>query len=110
MLLLHFRKDPTIPLNFAVFLLNNNDRKNAATQFSAFESRIKVLKGNANPANSDPEVRQCNLSTSICIIPADSTKHDLQSSLCPFYLHSMGVTQLSERNYIKIRYMCLCKF
>ena len=52
----NFRKDPTISLNYAVFLYNNNDKKMSTKQFSQFESKIRVLKGNQNPANSDPEV------------------------------------------------------
>ena len=53
---LHFRKDPVIPLNYAVFLYNQNDKNSAVKQFSQFEQKIRVLKGNQNPANSDPEV------------------------------------------------------
>ncbi|KAL4234073.1 Bardet-Biedl syndrome 4 protein [Mactra antiquata] len=51
-------KDPMICLNYAVFLYNNNERKAAQKQFNNFESRIKVLKGKANPANGDPEVQE----------------------------------------------------
>ena len=39
-----------------MFLYNNNDRKMAQKQFSKFESKVKGLKGNANPLNTDPEV------------------------------------------------------
>ena len=45
-----------ISLNYSVFLYNNNDRKMAQKQFSKFESKVKGLKGNANPLNTDPEV------------------------------------------------------
>ena len=39
-----------------MFLYNQNDKKMALKQFSQFEQKIRVLKGNQNPANSDPEV------------------------------------------------------
>lgn len=45
-----------ISLNYSVFLYNNNDKKHAQKQFTNFESKVKVLKGNANPVNTDPEV------------------------------------------------------
>lgn len=45
-----------ISLNYSVFLFNNNDRKMAQKQFGKFESKVKVLKGNANPLNTDSEV------------------------------------------------------
>ncbi|WAR11557.1 BBS4-like protein [Mya arenaria] len=52
------QKDPMISLNFAVFLFNNNDKKAAQKQFAAFENKMRALKGNNNPANSDPEVQE----------------------------------------------------
>ncbi|XP_060577578.1 Bardet-Biedl syndrome 4 protein homolog isoform X2 [Ruditapes philippinarum] len=51
-------KDPMISLNYSVFLYNNNDRKMSQKQFAKFESKVKGLKGNANPLNTDPEVQE----------------------------------------------------
>jgi len=45
-----------IPLNFAVFLYNTSDKKEAKKQFQSFETKMKNVKGKANPANTDPEV------------------------------------------------------
>jgi len=45
-----------VSLNFSVFLYNTGDKKAAQKQFSAFETKLKTLKGGSNPANSDPEV------------------------------------------------------
>ena len=38
------RKDPSIPLNYAVFLYNAGDKRTAAKQFSQFEQRMKMTK------------------------------------------------------------------
>ncbi|XP_045191416.2 Bardet-Biedl syndrome 4 protein-like isoform X2 [Mercenaria mercenaria] len=51
-------KDPMISLNYSVFLYNISDRKLSQKQFSKFESKVKVLKGNANPLNTDSEVQE----------------------------------------------------
>lgn len=37
-------KDPAIPLNYAIFLYNNGDRKLAGTQFAQFEAQVKAAK------------------------------------------------------------------
>ncbi|XP_076470019.1 BBSome complex member BBS4-like [Babylonia areolata] len=37
-------KDPSIPLNYAVFLYNAGDRKMASKQFAQFEQRLKMAK------------------------------------------------------------------
>ena len=58
-------------LNYAVFLFNIGDKKKAAKQFSSFDQKIKGLKGNANPANSDPEVGV------ICIVKPALNGHSL---------------------------------
>ena len=37
-------KDPSIPLNYALFLYNSGDRRLASKQFSQFEQRVKMAK------------------------------------------------------------------
>jgi hypothetical protein len=49
-----YRLDPTIPLNYAVFLYNLGDRKAASKVFTNFEERLRTAKQASRPI--DPEV------------------------------------------------------
>ena len=41
---LFFSKDPTLHLNYAIFLYNNGDRKSASKQFNLFEEKLKLRR------------------------------------------------------------------
>ena len=52
MVLMFIREDPLISLNYAVFLLNTDDRTGAAKLLRLYNSNLR----NHKPANPDPEV------------------------------------------------------
>lgn len=54
-LLLYFRRDPLVNMNFAIFLYNQGERKGAAKQFTQFEQKFLALK-QSNPNDIDQEV------------------------------------------------------
>ena len=69
-LLLLFRKDYSILLNYSVFLYNTGDRKAATKQFTAFEQLMQKRK-ETGPADLDPEVkRHVDLDLYSCSIPS----------------------------------------
>lgn len=52
---LFFRKDPSMSLNFAIFLHNNGDKSAALKQYKEFETRYKIQRA-SNPNAGDQEV------------------------------------------------------
>ncbi|XP_060081334.1 Bardet-Biedl syndrome 4 protein-like [Ylistrum balloti] len=50
------QKDPGISLNFALYMYNNGQKKEAAKQFKDFEMKMKILKA-TNPNGGDPEIQ-----------------------------------------------------
>ncbi|XP_033754504.1 Bardet-Biedl syndrome 4 protein-like [Pecten maximus] len=50
------QKDPGISLNFALYMYNNGQKREAAKQFKDFEMKMKVLKA-TNPNGGDPEIQ-----------------------------------------------------
>ena len=58
-------KDPSVPLNYAVFLFNRNESDEARKLLQMFEMRVQRLRQTPPGLDADPDVRIININVQL---------------------------------------------